>query len=285
MTTETTGAPEGVTEDTSFAAMEAAINGDQTDATDDDGQEEAETPADDAGAPEGEQPAPKPRKSAQERIDEVTAARREAERKAEEAERRAAYWEGIAQGQQTTTPANAPAPQEDGEPNPDDYEYGETDARFIRDHATHHARKAAREEFAQQAAQSRQQAVFDTFTQRVQAQYPAGPPAGLLALQRAQSIPTAITDVILASESGPKLADHLGTNPGELARLSALPPTLQAYELAKIEARITTAPPPRKTATDAPPATPQVRGAGGQFGTAPDTQDFAAFERMAAKGG
>lgn len=201
MTTETNGAPEGVTEDTSLVQqVEAAIAGDQP-------QEATETLAEDAGA---EPPPAKPRKSAQERIDELTAARREAEREAE-------YWRSRAT-QPQQPPAPAPAPHEDGEPDPNAYEYGETDARFIRDHATYHARRAAREEFAQQQAVTRQQSALETFQTRVATQYPDGPPAGLLALQRAPSLSPGITDVILSSENGPKLADYIGTNPGELQR-------------------------------------------------------------------
>lgn len=265
MDTETTGAPEGVTEETTLVQqVEAAIAADAP--------EQVEQPADDAGA---EQPPAKPRKSAQERIDELTAARREAEREAE-------YWRSRATQQQPSAPA--PAPPQDGEPDPAAYEYGETDARFIRDHATFHARLAAREEFQQQQAVTRQQTALSTFQTRVAAQYPDGPPAGLLALQRAPQLSTGITDVILASENGPKLADHLGTNPGELQRLSALPPTLQAYELAKLESRLAAPPAPQpKTVTNAPSPTPQVRGAGGQFQVAPDTNDTGAFLEMARR--
>jgi hypothetical protein len=76
------------------------------------------------------------------------------------------------------------------------------------------------------------------------------------------------------------LADHLGRNPSELQRLSALPPTLQAYELAKLEQRLATpATPAPKTVSDAPSVTPQVRGTAGRFAPAPDTDDFAAFEK------
>ena len=89
-----------------------------------------------------------------------------------------------------------------------------------------------------------------------------------------------IQDVVTTVEAGPKIADHLGSNPRELQRISALPLTLQAFELAKLEAKLTApAGPAVKTVSDAPPATPQVRGSAGRFAPAPDTSDFAAFEK------
>ena len=86
--------------------------------------------------------------------------------------------------------------------------------------------------------------------------------------------------MLLASDIGPKLAEHLGDNPRELDRLSALPPHLQTYELAKVEARLSRpAAPVAKTATEAPEPAPQARGVGGKFKVAPDTSDFAAFDK------
>lgn len=232
-----------------------------------------ETPGDDAAAAEeGQAEQPKPKKTARERIDELTAARREAEREAE-------YWRAKAlQPAQEARRPQAEAATEEPEPDPADYEYGELDVNFIRDIARHEMRREFREELAQRDMWQSVQTRLEAFNRKVVEQFPDGEPDGLVALRALPSLSQAVTDVILASDNGPKLADHLGKNPRELNRLSALPPHLQAYELAKIETRLS-ATPAAKTATDAPPPTPQVRGAGGRFSTPPDTTDFAAFDK------
>lgn len=257
MTEATDGAaPEAVTEDTTLEPqVEAEVSGeDAAAAVDDEGQAEQ----------------PKPKKSAQERIAELTAKMRAEEREKE-------YWreQATARPQPATQPAAQP--KADDEPDPATYDYGEDDRRFIRDHAAYVAKKTVREEMAQQSAQASLQSQLATFEQRLAQQYPDGEPDGVTALRRAQALPTAVQDVILASENGPKLADHLGSNPAELRRLSGLTPALQAYELAKLEAKLTTR--QAKTTTTAPEPIPQVRGSGGQFKAAPDTDDFASFEK------
>lgn len=267
MTTETEGAPEGVTEDTTAADQVA----DQTDAQ----VEEGDTGDDAAAATtegEGEQPA-KPRKSVQERINEAVKAQREAERERE-------YWREQALRSQPA-PKAAQQPTEDAEPDPSDYEHGELDARFIREHAIFHAKKAFREEQAANEARNRTQTAIQTFEQRIEEQFPDGEPEGLARLRTLPELSPVVQETIFDSDIGPKLADHLGKNIRELQRISALPPIKQARELAKLELKLASPPAPTpKTATDAPAPTPQVRGAGGRFTVAPDTDDFAAFEKQ-----
>ncbi len=230
--------------------------------------EDAAAPADEAQAE-----APKPKQTAQERIAELTAKRREAERDAE-------YWKAKAlQPAPEARRPQAQAADEDPEPDPADYEHGEMDVRFIRDVTRREARLEFRSELAARDAHAAVQSKFQTFEQRTAEQFPDGEPEGLSVLKALPTLSQAITDVILTSENGPRLADHLGKNTRELNRLSALPPHLQAYELAKIEMKLS-ASPTAKTATDAPPPTPQVRGAGGRFTASPDTDDFAAFEKQ-----
>lgn len=93
-----------------------------------------------------------------------------------------------------------------------------------------------------------------------------------------------ITDVIFASDKGPLLADHLGENPSVLNRLNGLAAHMVGFELAKIEAALSApeTPSPNRV-TKAPDPAPKPRGNGGQFAVSGDTNDFAAFERMAAK--
>jgi hypothetical protein len=267
MTDVTTGADEA-TEDLTLDAPE--LEGEQ--------EQEEQSGADTTAAPD--EPAPKPKKSAKDRIDELTAARREAEREAE-------YWRSKA----TQAPAPAQEPQQplrdEAEPDPSKYTYGETDANFIRDHATYHARKAFREEqerdqqaraqqtaqaqFAEREAKAVEQ--FDDFYQVVGHGYD----------KAVKVIPQAAQQAILECEVGPQIAYHLAKNPAEARRLSAMSPLSQAREIGRLEAKLTAAPLTPKTATQAPEPSPSLRGAGGRFAPAPDTADFRQFEALADK--
>ena len=227
------------------------------------------TEATEGHEPEGSEDAPKPKKSAKERIDELTAARRTAERDAE-------YWREQAMRHAPAAPAPAPQPVQ-GKPDPSQYVEGAYDPAYIEDLTDWKAEQTvSRVIQTRDRATSVQQAV-QTFDQRAAQMFPDGEPAGLTALRRAPSLPEAVQEIILSSENGPKLADHLGSNPGEFARLSAMSPPKQAYELAKIEQRLMTQP---KTNTTAPEPTPTARGNGGRFQVNPDTSDFAAFEKQ-----
>jgi hypothetical protein len=266
MTTETEGAAEAVAEVTTLAP-------------DTEGQEpEAQEASGDDAAASTDEPAERPRPTAKDRINELTRDKHEAKREADAAKAEAEYWRQEALRQQKAE-APKPPPKEDAEPDPANYTYGETDAAFIRDAAKYEARLEVRREMAQERERDQFQSNIRTFEQRVSQQYPDGEPAGISALRRAPNLPQPIAEIILTSEHGPKLADHLGSHPAEFNRLSALAPHTQAYELAKLEMRLTAKPQP-KTLTNAPDPTPTVRGAGGQFKAAPDTSDFAAFEKQ-----
>jgi hypothetical protein len=69
-----------------------------------------------------------------------------------------------------------------------------------------------------------------------------------------------VTDVmaqtIQASDNGPDIIYHLGTNPKEAARIAALPPILQAKEIGRIEAKLAATPPVKKTSTAPAPISP-----------------------------
>lgn len=242
--TEVNETPEGVIEDTAAEVVE--------------------TEAEEVIEGQAEEPAPKPKKTAQERIAELTAKQRQAERDAE-------YWREQALAAQ---PKPAPAPQaQEGKPTSDQFESYDDYVEALTDW------KAAETVSARLAAQQQQSTIqtrVQNFEQRVAAQFPDGEPEGLSALRRAPSLPEGVQEVILTSENGPKLADHLGNNPAELRRLSSMTPTMQAFELAKLEAKLSS---PSK-ATNAPAPSPALRGTSGQFKVSPETNDFAAFEKQ-----
>lgn len=232
-----------------------------------------------AAADEGEADAPKPKKTAQERIDEVTRARREAEREAE-------YWKAKALQSAQTQPAPAAQqqPQEGGRPDPNDYEYGVNDPAYIEDLTDWKAEEAAHRVAIRARHEERQRVALENYETRARALFPEGKPSGLTAFERIETLPELVLEIVGQSDIGPKIAAHLGDNPADLARIARLPVVQQAIELGRLESRLAApkakATPPPKTVTDAPEPAPQARGAGGQFKVAPDTNDFAAFEKQ-----
>lgn len=258
------GAAEAVTQDTTAA-----------DQVTDETQAQGDEPSGDDAAAETDEAQPKPKRSVQERIDEVTRARREAEREAE-------FWK--AKALQATPPQPAQEaqeylPQGDGRPHRDEYH---DDFDYIEALTDWKAEQAA----ARLAEATRQQdharSVRQNFETRKQALFPNGDPDGLQSFLRIPQLPVAVIEIVGDSDIGPRIADYLGANPAELRRLEALSsPIQQARELTRLEQRLgAPARPIPKTATDAPEPPPQARGAGGRFTVAPDTDDFAAFEKM-----
>jgi hypothetical protein len=81
----------------------------------------------------------------------------------------------------------------------------------------------------------------------------------------------AMAQTIQASETGPDVIYWLGSNPKEAARISALPGLLQAREIGKIEAKLATNPPVKRTSTAPAPIAPVAARASGS--PAYDTTD------------
>lgn len=244
------------------------------------------------GDEDGEQRSPKHKPTFQERINEKTRLQREAEREAR-------FWKDVAEGRidRNGNPIQSPKadaqPEGDGEPNPDDFEYGETDPKYIQaviDHRVSKGLDAVTKNLAQQqadqaqaraweAAQDAARAEFDDFDKVIAAKDEDGAIAwdcSPIMAQTIKSIP-----------EGAKLAYQLAIDPAESKRIAALPEPLQLIEAGRLMARIDaskTAPAKQtKTATDAPrPPETLARGAGGRFSVAPDTDDFAAFEKNIA---
>ena len=225
-----------------------------------------------AAAEDGEGEQPRPRRSAQERINEAVRGQREAERRAEERDREAEHWR--IQALRNAPQPQAQDPEGAGEPDPTDYEHGDLDARFIRDHATFHATRTFREESARAevARQQRDQlSAFDTNAAAAAQKHPDSHEVVGRNYERAASLCTdAMRQAIISSEDGPSVAYHLASNPDEARRIAALDPISQIRALGRLEATLANpAAPPRNPATNAPAATPQVRGAGGRYTTGP----------------
>lgn len=243
------------------------------------GQEAETQPSGDDAAAAAEQPepqdepAPEPPKkpSAQDRIDELTRLRREAERRAEAAEAALA----------ATRKQDAPAQPADGEPNPDDFQFGETDAGYIRALARYEAKQEFQQQAQQHAAQEQARSLEQTWEQR-QTAFAQDKADYAEVLAREWPCTPVMADAIKTSEDGPAVAYHLANNPDEARRIAALHPISQVRELGRIEARLSApaapATSPTKTVSDAPAPAPQARGLSGRFVAPDDTDDLEAFE-------
>ena len=72
-----------------------------------------------------------------------------------------------------------------------------------------------------------------------------------------------MAETIRASDIGPDVLYHLGSNPAEAARISKLSPLLQAKEIGKIEAALVAAPPVKRTTSAPPPISPVTPSSSG----------------------
>lgn len=87
-----------------------------------------------------------------------------------------------------------------------------------------------------------------------------------------------MAETIRESGIGPDIAYYLGSNPQEAHRISGLPPHLQAKEIGKLELRLETNPPAKKTSTAPAPISPitPTGNSGGRY----DTTDPRSIKNM-----
>lgn len=87
-----------------------------------------------------------------------------------------------------------------------------------------------------------------------------------------------MAEAIYASDVGPEVAYYLGSNVKEAARISRLSPFLQAKEIGKIEAKLASDPPVKKTSNAPPPISPVTARSTGP--TSHDTTDPRSVKSM-----
>lgn len=237
----------------------------------DQGQGLPETPADDAieadSSPaqldestettqEGEQPSERQKPWYQKRIDEITAARREAERRADQL---------LAMLEQTTQAQRAPQPQP-AEPKPaqgrpvlEEFDSYEAFSEALADWKVE--QKFAEREQRQKAetaaqAEARQQAEFATRIREAAARTPE-----LMDAVNDNTLPVspAIGDVIRSVPNGPDALMYLHQHRDEAARLYDMPPHVAAYELGRLAAGIQ---PPQPRRVTQPPEPINTLGGG-----------------------
>jgi len=183
----------------------------------------------------------------QERIDEIT-------RQRHEAQREAAYWKGIAEAAQ---PKAAPADAE--EPKPEAFEdYG----AYVKALAKFEAKALVKAEFEQQRTQQAQDAQATTWQQRAEAAKAELPDFERVMAASTAPMSAAMAEAIKDSDVGPKVAYHLAQNPEIATRLSRLEPMAAAREIGRLEASLSVKqePTPKRVTSAPTPPTPVGSG-------------------------
>lgn len=203
-------------------------------------------------------------KSVQERIDEITAARREAERDAE-------YWRQKALERQPEKPTEA-EPEESSRPKPEDFEFGDADPAYWDKLTDWKAEQKVNAKFSElEQKQTVNQALRELetgYSQRV-AEVKAEIPdydevVTKSAAQGKWPCPPLVALAAKESPVGPKVLHHLATNLSEAVALSNMSPIEQAMEFGRLSARFSQPSPQANIATNSPGPAP-ARNKGGQF--------------------
>lgn len=224
---------------------------------------EDKTPPESATGPDDEtpasdEPAKKPAKGVQKRLDELTRQREEAERRAKAAEEnlRLALERKPAEPAKPQEEPAKPVQDEDPEPqrplranfqDPDAYDAAMLD--YADKKAEHTARKAVREDRVLQDTERRKAAVAEhvrkvneTYNTRVEEAKKEYADFAEVAQADDVHITQFMADAIILHEQGPKIQYFLGKNKAEAKRISELSPQAQLIELGVIAASLRAAP-------------------------------------------
>lgn len=270
-----------------------------TDAAEDDDSNEDATPDEDGEDEDETPPEPKKKPTAKERINELTAARREAERRAAALEERLAKLEAAAPKQTVQKPVEDKAPDPDAKSEDGSlvYPLGEFDPKYIAD-LTRHTIKVENEKIASERdkteAQRKQEAeaaeLQNTWNQKLDK---AG--EGIEDLRETiqtleeefshldESYGVYLAQTIMKMDHGPEVLYYLANNVAETRKIVTMGSVDATIALAKIEAKIEAAldekvtPPVRKTKAPTPPV--PTKGNSGRTGVSGDTDDLDAFEK------
>lgn len=214
-----------------------------------DSQEAAETPedgneGDDQGGEEKQQERPK--RSARDRINELTKRAHEAEREV----------------QRMREAANRPPPESSSKPDPATFqsydEYVEALADWKSEQRVTAVLKQRDEQRTRDAESAAVEAKAQAWHERQGAFREVTPDYDAVVGKSSVQVAPHVVDALLDSDSGPDLAYHLAKHPETVKRINALPPLAAARELGRIEASLSTPAAPReKPASKAPvPITP-----------------------------
>jgi hypothetical protein len=153
-------------------------------------------------------------------------------------------WERkLTQPAQQQRPVSAPAPTADQFANVDEY------AQAL-------AERKAQELVQQRDQRQQQEALLENYQEREEAAREKYDDFEQVALNPKLPITTLMAQTIQASDVGPDVAYYLGSNPKEAERISRLPAYLQAKEIGRIEAKVQSSPPAKKTTAAPSPIKP-----------------------------
>jgi hypothetical protein len=205
----------------------------------------------------------------QERLNEVTRHRREAERERD-------YWRAQAEQRQQAAPSQPNTQSIDAPPSlaDCDYDMDKWSAAVVA-HAERRAVSTAEQRFQQQSQRQHQQTIEQQFEQRSQEYAKTHPDfdQAVTDLGRAVQFHPAIVEAIGCSELGPELVHHLAQHLDEADRLARLPPHIAAVQLGRIEAQLTA--PKAKPVTNAPNPPPTLGGGKATVTKNPDDMPLA----------
>lgn len=200
--------------------------------------------ADEEGSADDAGDKPKRKPWFQERIDDVTRQKYEAQREAD-------YWRGMAEGraQSQQPPVEH---RQDGPPREEDFggDYDAFQSALI-DYRVD-------QRLNQERALAQRNSVVQTYQQRVQEARSRMADYDQVVGDPSLPITDLMAEVIRESELGPEVAYHLGTNRSEAQRIAGLPPHRQAAELGKLEARLSAPPAPPPAPRNPPPPPPKT---------------------------
>lgn len=241
-----------------------------------------------------DEPAPKPKKkSAQERINDITREKHEAIRRAEDLERRLAALESNKREEapKEIKPTGAPTPDDKAEDGSDKYPLGEYDPAFVRDTARFEVRQEleidrVRNEELRQARQREQEhnnitTAWNAKVKEAEVDLPAAQQALAPIFSNVDpDYREYLAATIMTLDAGPKVFQYLAEHLDEAEALINAGPTAATITLGKLEAKLTpengTKPKPKVSQAPTPP--PTNRGMNGRFEVADDTDDLEAFE-------
>jgi hypothetical protein len=124
------------------------------------------------------------------------------------------------------------------------------------DYAEALAERKAQEMLARREAEQQQRAYLEAYHDREEVARDRYDDFEQVAYNPNLPVTEAMARAIQASDNGPDVLYHLGSNPNEAARISRLDPILQAREIGKIEARLGAEPPVKRTSNAPAPIAP-----------------------------
>lgn len=285
------GAPTETEQDT-HSAEEGA-----TEETEDTEDSEEEPTDEDDNEPKGK------KNRLQERINELTAARRQAERERDEALKKLEEKDNPPKSepnkdQASPTELKAPSASDKNEDGTDKYPLGEFDPAFVRDTVEHLLEQKRIQE--QEEAQERQKlsaeeqyraSLQDNWNQRldiVQERYPDFQEKGEQMLSVFEGIDPAygqyLTDTLMEMDAGPEVFYYLANNIEEAQEIVNAGPRKATIALGRLETKLAgtqTPETPKVKVTKAPTPPPQVKGSAVSKASIPlDTDDLDAFSKV-----